>query len=189
VQTDLLSEIERIQQIEQRIYNRLQTEDMSDLDIDKAMNKLSQLATIKRTLYVQLDIEYKRYTEVGDLTTDLLREQKIALSIIDQQIADTKKHIQQTQEEALQQQRMAAIHDSLTAKYHAYSKISLVVIGLCLAIIVATILGSILGTWATVIMILGILGVTIYYVVKEDLLSAFLDKHKHPTFANKKQSS
>ncbi len=170
MQTDLLSEIERIQQIEQKIYQTLQTEDLSDEEINVAMGKLAQLATIKKTLYVQLDIEYKRYTEVGDLTTDLLREQRVAIGIIDKQIADAKQQIQKSQEEAVQAQRMAAINEALTQKYNTYSKISMVVIGLCIAVIVASIVGSLLGTWATILMILGILGVTIYYVFKEGLL-------------------
>ena len=176
IQSNLLNEIERIQEIEQGIYNKVQTEDLTDTELTAVMEPLAQLAVIKKTLYFQLNTEYKRYTQVGDLTTDLMREQRTALAIVEKQLADTKKQIQQAQEQVLQDQRMTEMHQTLTKKYHSYSNISMIIIAMCLAIISATIVGSILGTWATFFIIVAIVCIGIYYLFKEMLAGKIADK-------------
>jgi hypothetical protein len=151
----ILNDIKSLQQIEQEIFNTLETNPNLTVEEQKKMvDKMNQLSTMRVNLYKTLSNTNIFYKGALNASVGSLKQQAVAIGIVENELNSAKKRLEILEEERNNKIRLVQINTYFGDKYAEHSELMKIVIFTLIPIIFLVILYN-----------TGLISNTIYYIL------------------------
>ena len=151
----ILNDIQSLQKMEQELFNSLESNpNLSSADQQQIIDKMNQLSNMRINLYQTLSGLNTYFESALNTSVDTLKEQVIAIGIVEDELNRAKKRLQILEEERNNKIRLVEINSYYGDKYAEHSKLMKIIIFTLIPIIVLTFLNN-----------KSILPSTIYYIL------------------------
>jgi len=142
--TDTMNDIAELQNLERTYFNNLQTsvatKTLSDSEKDDLIDKINEISQIRVNLYKSLGQAYNFYQNNISSTHDTMREQAIAIDIVEQELNDAKYRVKNMEDEKYNKLRLIEINNYYSDSYNSHSSIMKTIIYTFVCILIITIL-------------------------------------------------
>jgi hypothetical protein len=137
----LLSDIQELQKMEQDHFNQLNTN--GNLTPQQQMEQISQInktSNMRRNLYTTLSQVNSFYKDALDSSMGTLKEQKTAISIVENELNRAKKRLEYLELQKNNKIRLVEINQFFGEKYSEHTKLMKIIIFILIPIIILTML-------------------------------------------------
>ena len=139
----ILNDIQSLQQIEQRLFNNLETNtSLTTQQQEDIINKMNQLTDMRINLYQSLRGINSFYNRALDSSIGTLQEQSFAIEIVEVELNRSKKRLELLKNEKNNKIRLVEINDYYGDKYQEHSQLMKIVIFTLVPIIILAILNN-----------------------------------------------
>jgi hypothetical protein len=151
----ILNDIQSLQQIEQQLFNNLETNtNLTPEQQQKMVEKMNQISNMRINLYQTLGGVNHYFQNALSSSVGTLKEQTMAIGIVESELNRAKKRLELLEEEKNNKIRLVEINDYYSDKYSEHSQLMKIIIFTLVPVIVLAILNN-----------KGILPTTIYYIL------------------------
>ena len=151
----ILNNIEALQKMEQQLFNNLESNvNLNPDEQKKIVDKMNQLSNMRINLYQTLSGINNYYENALSSSIGTLKDQEVAIQIIENELNKSKKRLQMLEEEKNNKIRLVEINTYYGDKYAEHSQLMKIVIFMLVPIIILAFLYN-----------KGILPQTIYYIL------------------------
>lgn len=139
----ILNDIQSLQQIEQRLFNNLETNTtLTRQQQEDIIDKMNKLTDMRINLYQSLRGINNFYNEALDSSIGTLQEQSFAIEIVEVELNRSKKRLEVLKNEKNNKIRLVEINDYYGDKYQEHSQLMKIVIFTLVPIIILAILNN-----------------------------------------------
>ncbi len=142
--TDTMNDIAELQNIERTYFNKLQTgvanKSLSVSEKDDLIDKINEISQIRVNLYKSLGQAYNFYQNNISSTHDTMREQGIAIGIVEEELNDAKYRVKNLEDEKYNKLRLIEINNYYSESYNSHSSVMKTIIYTFICILIITIL-------------------------------------------------
>jgi hypothetical protein len=139
-----LADIKNLQQIEQDLYDSLETNatnnTLSDAQKTQIVNKINEISQMKMNLYEVLKNIYSFFQKNVASSRTTLAEQMMAIDIVENELKESKRRLQLLEDEKYNKLRMVQVNTYYGKRYSAHASIMKTVVFVCVPILILTIL-------------------------------------------------
>jgi hypothetical protein len=130
----LLNDIRGLQEKEKEYYEKLNVPQITDEDKEHILSKIDQIYKMRIYMYNILKNGYSMYEQNTEKTAQLLDDQIVALEIVEKELDNTKKQMEDIKEKKVNTIRKTQINTYYGERYAAHSRllITFILTGLCL---------------------------------------------------------
>jgi len=151
----ILNDIQSLQQMEQQLFNTLETNpNLSTEEQKEIIKKINQLSNMRTNLYQTLSGVNNYFQNALNTSVGSLREQAIAIDIVENELNRAKKRLSILEEEKNNKIRLVEINTYYGDRYAAHSQLMKIVIFTLIPVIILAFIHS-----------KGFLPDTIYYIL------------------------
>jgi len=151
----ILNDIQSLQQMEQQLFNTLETNpNLSTEEQKEIIKKINQLSNMRTNLYQTLSGISDYFKNALNTSVGSLREQAIAIKIVENELNRSKKRLALLEEEKNNKIRLVEINTYYGDRYAAHSQLMKIVIFTLIPVIILAFIHS-----------KGFLPDTIYYIL------------------------
>jgi hypothetical protein len=151
----LLNDIQSLQQMEQQLFNNLESNpNLTIKEQQQMIDKMNQLSHMRVNLYQTLNSVNNYSQSALTASVGLLKEQLIAVSIIEDELNRSKKRLEILEEEKNNKIRLVEINNYYGDKYAEHSQLMKLIISILIPVIILAFLNN-----------KGILPNSIYYIL------------------------
>jgi hypothetical protein len=138
---DILSDISSLQQLEQDLFNTLETNtNLSQDQIVQTVNQINSLSSMRIELYQSLGSINSFYQDSLESSVGTLKEQANAIGIIESELNQSKKRLELLETDKNNKIRLIEINDYYGEKYAEHSQLMKLIIFTLIPVIIITIL-------------------------------------------------
>jgi len=139
----LLTDIQSLQQMEQQLFNNLETNTtLTSQQQQKIVEKMNQLSNMRINLYKTLSGINGVFHNALSSSVGTLEEQKTAISIVESELNQSKKRLEVLEAEKNNKIRLVEINDYYGDKYAEHSQLMKIVIFTLVPIIILALLNN-----------------------------------------------
>ena len=139
----ILNDIQSLQQIEQRLFNNLETNTtLTTQQQQDVVDKMNKLTDMRINLYKSLRGINNFYNTALDSSISTLQEQSFAIEIVEDELNRSKKRLELLKNEKNNKIRLVEINDYYSDKYEEHSQLMKIVIFTLVPIIILAILNN-----------------------------------------------
>jgi hypothetical protein len=151
----ILNDIQSLQQMEQQLFNNLETNvNLKPEEQQKIIEKMNQLSNMRINLYETLSGVNNYYENALNSSIGTLKEQEIAIKIVENELNKAKGRLQMLEEEKNNKIRLVEINTYFGEKYAEHTQLMKIIIYILIPVIILAILHN-----------KGILPNSIYYIL------------------------
>ena len=137
----ILNDIQSLQQMEQQLFNNLETTpNLTPEQQQKIVEKMNQLSNMRINLYTTLNGVNNFYESALSSSVETLKEQTIAIGIVENELNQSKKRLEFLQAEKNNKIRLVEINEYYGDKYSEHSQLMKILIFTLVPIIILAIL-------------------------------------------------
>lgn len=138
---DILNNIQSLQQMEQQLFSSLETNpNLSADEQQKIVDKMNQLSNMRINLYKTLSGVNSYFQNALNTSVGSLKEQVIAIGIVESELNKAKKRLEILQEERNNKIRLVEINSYFGDKYSEHADLMKIVILVLIPVIFFTVL-------------------------------------------------
>ena len=139
----ILDDIQTLQQMEQQLFNNLETNTiLTPQEQSKIVEKMNQLSNMRINLYQTLHGVNGFFQNALSSSIGTLREQTIAIGIVENELNHSKKRLEILEEERNNKIRLVEINNYYSDKYAEHSKLMKIIIFTLIPVIILAILNN-----------------------------------------------
>jgi hypothetical protein len=151
----ILNDIQSLQQMEQQLFSNLESNpSLSPTQQQEIVEKMNQLSNMRISLYQTLSGVNSYFGNALNTTVGTLKEQEVAIDIVENELNNAKKRLQILEEEKNNKIRLVEINTYFGDKYAEHSNLMKIVIFTLIPVIILVFLNN-----------KGILPNMIYYIL------------------------
>ena len=151
----LLNDIQSLQQMEQQIFNNLESNPNLTADEQQTLiDKMNKLSNMRINLYKTLSGVNNYFENALNTSIGSLKEQAVAITIVETELNSAKKRLQLLEEEKNNKIRLVEINTYYGEKYEEHAGLMKIIIFTLIPVIIFTVLHT-----------KGLLPTTIYYLL------------------------
>jgi hypothetical protein len=151
----ILNDIQSLQQMEQQLFSNLESNpNLTPAQQQQIIEKMNQLSNMRVNLYKTLNGINNYYENTMNNSIDSLKEQAIAIGIIENELNRSKKRLEILEEEKNNKIRLVEINNYFGDKYAEHSQLMKIIIFTLIPVIILALLNN-----------KGILPNNIYYIL------------------------
>jgi hypothetical protein len=151
----ILNDIQSLQQMEQQLFSNLESNpNLSTKDQEKIIEKMNQLSNMRVNLYQTLSGVNNYFESAVNTTVGTLKEQKVAIGIVENELNRAKQRLQVLEEEKNNKIRLVEINTYFGDKYAEHSILMKIIIFTLIPVIILAFLNN-----------KGILPNTLYFIL------------------------
>lgn len=146
----VLANISLLQQQEKKLYQNLNDVSIPISQKQQIINKINEISQIRLNLYQLMNDTYSSYYENVDMLSGTLKQEFLALKVIENELNQSKLKINQIQTQKNNKLRLVEINTYYSQRYKAHSWVMRTIILTCIPLILLTILynwGFLSGRW------------------------------------------
>jgi hypothetical protein len=137
----ILNDIQSLQQMEQQLFNNLETNtNLSPQQQKQIIEKMNQLSNMRINLYQTLSGVNNYFQNALNSSIGTLKEQSIAIGIVESELNKSKKRLQILEEEKNNKIRLVEINTYFSEKYAEHSDLMKILIFTTIPIIIISVL-------------------------------------------------
>lgn len=137
----ILNDIQSLQQMEQEIFNNLETNpNLTSEQQQNLIEKMNQLSNMRISLYQTLSGINNYYQSALNTSVGTLKEQAVAIEIVESELNKSKQRLQQLEEEKNNKIRLVEINSYYGDKYAEHSQLMKIIIYTLIPVIIITFL-------------------------------------------------
>jgi hypothetical protein len=137
----ILNDIQSLQQMEQQLFNNLETNtSLSPDQQQKIVDKMNQLSNMRINLYQTLSGVNNFYQNALTTSVGTLQEQTIAINIVESELNKAKKRLELLDAEKINKIRLVEINNYYGDKYTEHSQLMKIIIFTLIPVIILVIL-------------------------------------------------
>jgi hypothetical protein len=172
----ILSDIESLQQIEQNMFYKLNTDaSLSAQQQQEVIQGINQISTMRRDLYSTLSNINSFYNDALSSSMGTLNEQTTAINIVENELNRSKRRLEYLEEQKNNKIRLVEINQYFGEKYSEHTKLMKVVIFTIIPIIILSILYNkqILpkNIYLVLVVIISLIGAIFFWKVYTSIIS------------------
>jgi hypothetical protein len=141
-----LSDISNLQQIEQELYNTLETNannnTLTDDQKTQMISKIYEISQMRINLYDNLKNNYGFLKDNVASSRITLDEQIIAIDIVENELQEAKKRLQILQDEKYNKLRQVEINTYYGKKYNSHTDVMKIIVLMCIPILIVSFLAN-----------------------------------------------
>jgi hypothetical protein len=141
-----ISDISNLQQIEQDLYNSLETNANSNtLTVDQKtqiISKINQISQMKINLYDNLKNNYVFLKDNVASSRITLDEQIIAIDIVENELQQAKKRLQLLEDDKYNKLRQVEINTYYGKKYNSHTDVMKIIVFMCIPILIVSFIAN-----------------------------------------------
>lgn len=138
---DILSDISSLQQLEQDLFNTLETNtNLTQDQTEQTINQINSLSSMRIELYQSLGSINSFYQDSLESSVGTLKEQANAIGIIESELNQSKKRLEILETDKNNKIRLIEINDYYGEKYAEHSQLMQLIIFTLIPVIIITIL-------------------------------------------------
>lgn len=139
----IINDIQSLQQMEQKLFNNLESNPNLSVDEQKKIiEKMNQLSNMRINLYKTLSGVNKYFNTALNTSIGSLKEQAIAIQIVEDELNKAKKRLEILEEEKNNKIRLVEINTYFSDKYAEHAQLMKIIIFTLIPIIILTILNN-----------------------------------------------
>jgi len=139
----ILNDIQSLQQIEQQLFNTLDTNSsLSAEQQQQIIQKMNQVSNMRIHLYQTLSNVNSFFQQNVEMSQGSLQDQSMAISIVENELNESKKRLQLLEAERNNKIRLVEINDYYADKYAEHSQFMKILIFMFLPIILLAVLNK-----------------------------------------------
>ena len=143
----ILGDIQNLQNVEKEMYERLQKGDGTGVSLtsqqkENIVNKINEIASLRQSLYSNLNDVYSFYQQNTAQSRDALVEQQFAIDIIEDQMNETKKKMKALQDEKYNKLKLVEINTYYGKRYSSHTKLMQMIVLTIIPVLILAILQS-----------------------------------------------
>jgi hypothetical protein len=135
-----LTDIQNLQQIEQDLYNTLETSannnTLTEDQKTKIIDKINELSQMRINLYANLKDTYGFFQKNVSSSRITLDEQIVALEIVENELAESKKRLKLLEDEKYNKLRQVEINTYYGKRYDSHTDVMKMVVIMCIPILI-----------------------------------------------------
>lgn len=139
-----LSDIRNLQQIEQDLYNSLETNannnTLTESQKTSIINKISEISQMRINLYSNLKDTYSFFQKNVSSSRITLDEQIMALDIVENELTEAKARLKLVEEDKYNKLRQVEINTYYGKRYHSHTDIMKIIVIMCIPLLIIGIL-------------------------------------------------
>jgi hypothetical protein len=139
-----LSDIKNLQQIEQELYNSLETNannnTLTEDQKNKIINKISEISQMRINLYANLKDTYTFFQKNVSSSRVTLDEQIMALDIVENELNEAKVRLQLIDDAKYNKLRQVEINTYYGKKYNSHTDVMKIIVIMCIPLLIIGIL-------------------------------------------------
>lgn len=125
----ILNDIKSLQRMEQQLFNKLEsTPNLSTKEQKPIIDKMNQLSNMRINLYKTLSGINQYHGSALESSIDTLKEQRVAVGIVEKELNRAKSRLQLLEEEKNNQIRLVEINNYYGEKYEEHTQLMKIVI-------------------------------------------------------------
>jgi hypothetical protein len=137
----ILNDIQSLQQMEQELLNNLETNpNLTTQQQGKVVDKMNQISNMRVNLYQTLGDVNNYYQNALTSSTGTLKEQTIAIGIVESELNQSKRRLQMLENEKNNKIRLVEINDYYGDKYAEHAQLMKIIIFILIPIIILAVL-------------------------------------------------
>jgi hypothetical protein len=137
----ILNDIQNLQQLEQQLFNTLETNtSLSATEKQKLITKANELSRFRINLYKTLGGVNAFFNSALSSSLGTLKEQTIAISIVETELNKAKKRLEMLEEERNNKIRLVEINEYYSDKYEEHAQLMKIIIFTLIPIIILSFL-------------------------------------------------
>lgn len=141
-----LSDISNLQQIEQELYNSLETNANSNTltvgQKSQIISKINQISQMKINLYDNLKSNYSFLKDNVASSRITLDEQMIAIDIVENELQEAKKRLNILQDDKYNKLRQVEINTYYGKKYNSHTDVMKIIVFMCIPILIVSLIAN-----------------------------------------------
>lgn len=139
----ILNDIQTLQQMEQQLFNNLESNvNLKPDEQKKIIEKMNQLSNMRINLYQTLSGLNNYYKNTLNLSIGTLKDQEIAIKIVESELNKAKTRLQLLQEEKNNKVRLVEINTYFGDKYVEHAQLMKIIIYILIPVIILAILNN-----------------------------------------------
>ena len=139
----ILTDIQSLQQMEQSLFNNLETNtNLTPQQQQQIIEKMNQLTSMRINLYQTLSSVNDFFNTALQSSVGTLNEQTSAVSIVENELNRSKKRLELLETEKMNKIRLVEINDYYGDKYAEHSQLMKIVIFILVPVIVLAVLNN-----------------------------------------------
>ena len=142
-ETELIKNIEQLQQVEKDLFSDLErsiNNNASQDEKNKIIMEINRISNIRENLYRTLNSTVSRYHTNLENNSDILKEQTMAIEIIENQLNESKKKIAEIDQDNINKLRLIEINDYYGSRYNEHTKLMKIILAIFVPILIFTVL-------------------------------------------------
>jgi hypothetical protein len=139
----ILTDIQMLQQIEQQLFNNLETNtSLTPQQQQEIVEKMNQISNMRINLYQTLSGVNNFFENALSSSIGTLREQSVAIGIVENELNQAKKRLEALEQEKNNKIRLVEINDYYGDRYSEHSKLMKIIIFTLVPVIILAILNN-----------------------------------------------
>jgi hypothetical protein len=137
-----LANISELQNIEKEYFNKLQqgNTNLTDEDKDLLIKKINEISQMRINLYKNLNEMYNFYNVNIGSTKDTMTEQSAAISIVENELNESKKRMKIIEEQKYNKLRLVEINEYYGLRYKNHTNIMKTIVFICIPVLIISVL-------------------------------------------------
>lgn len=181
----LLNDIQSLQQMEQELFNNLETNtNLSSHQQQQMIQKINQLSNMRGNLYMSLNEINGYYENALDSSAETLKEQKNAINIVESELTRSKEKLEILEVARDNKIRLVEINKYFGDRYSEHAKLMKVVIFTLIPIILLTIIQNrgILSTKIYLFLLMIVCFIGTFFFFKTFISIIYRDNMNYDTY-------
>jgi len=139
----ILTDIQMLQQIEQQLFNNLETNtSLTPQQQQEIVEKMNQISNMRINLYQTLSGVNNFFENALSSSIGTLREQSVAIGIVENELNQAKKRLEALEQEKNNKIRLVEINDYYGDRYSEHSKLMKIIIFTLVPVIILAVLNN-----------------------------------------------
>lgn len=139
----ILNDIQMLQQIEQQLFNNLETNtSLTPQQQQEIVEKMNQISNMRINLYQTLSGVNNFFENALSSSIGTLREQSVAIGIVENELNQAKKRLEALEQEKNNKIRLVEINDYYGDRYSEHSKLMKIIIFTLVPVIILAVLNN-----------------------------------------------
>ena len=139
----ILNDIQMLQQIEQQLFNNLETNtSLTPQQQQEIVEKMNQISNMRINLYQTLSGVNNFFENALSSSIGTLREQSVAIGIVENELNQAKKRLEALEQEKNNKIRLVEINDYYGDRYSEHSKLMKIIIYTLVPVIILAVLNN-----------------------------------------------